>query len=56
MYTCTVYINLFEQDQLGSGGFGIVHVWQHSGTGQCLALKRCKFGSEVSVWHQSSLK
>ena len=32
--------------QLGSGGFGIVHVWRHRVSGQCYALKRCREGGE----------
>ena len=28
--------------QLGSGGFGIVHVWRSVSSGRCLALKKCK--------------
>ena len=35
--------------QLGSGGFGIVHVWKHRVTGECYALKKCKFGSEITL-------
>ena len=35
--------------QLGSGGFGIVHVWRSLSSGRCLALKKCKFGSEISL-------
>ena len=30
--------------QLGSGGFGIVHVWRSVSSGRCLALKKCKEG------------
>jgi len=33
--------------QLGSGGFGIVHVWNNSTTGQVFALKKCKFGADL---------
>ena len=35
--------------QLGSGGFGIVHVWRNSVTGQCYALKKCKLGSDITM-------
>jgi len=35
------------KSQLGSGGFGIVHVWSNPSTGQVFALKKCKFGSEL---------
>ena len=35
--------------QLGSGGFGIVHVWRSLTSGRRLALKKCKFGSEISL-------
>ena len=35
--------------QLGSGGFGIVHVWRSATTGERVALKKCKFGSEISL-------
>ena len=37
------------ESQLGSGGFGIVHVWRHRVTGQRFALKKCKFGSDISL-------
>ena len=30
--------------QLGSGGFGIVHVWRSVRSGRRLALKKCKAG------------
>ena len=39
--------------QLGSGGFGIVHVWRHRATGQCLALKKCKLGSDITLTTRS---
>ena len=35
--------------QLGSGGFGIVHVWSNAKTGQIFALKKCKFGSDMAL-------
>ena len=35
--------------QLGSGGFGIVHVWSNAKTGQNFALKKCKFGSDMAL-------
>jgi len=35
--------------QLGTGGFGIVQVWTNKVTKQSVALKRCKFGSDVSL-------
>ena len=35
--------------QLGSGGFGIVHVWRHRDTGQSWALKRCRLGGELGL-------
>ena len=35
--------------RLGSGSFGIVHVWQNRESGETLALKRCRFGPEVLV-------
>ena len=35
--------------QLGSGGFGIVHVWRNAATGRKVALKKCKFGSDVTM-------
>ena len=35
--------------QLGSGGFGIVHVWKNVHTGRKVALKRCKFSSDVTM-------
>ena len=35
--------------QLGSGGFGIVHVWQNIKSGEKYALKKCKFGSEITL-------
>ena len=35
--------------QLGSGGFGIVHVWRHRDSRQCWALKRCRLGGEGSL-------
>jgi hypothetical protein len=35
--------------QLGSGGFGIVHVWKNVATGRKVALKKCKFGSDVTM-------
>ncbi len=33
--------------KLGTGSFGIVHVWRHNETEETLALKRCRFGPEV---------
>jgi hypothetical protein len=35
--------------QLGSGGFGIVHVWRNVTTGHKVALKKCKFGADVTM-------
>merc|ERR1711892_1196201 len=35
--------------QLGSGGFGIVHVWRNMKTEQKVALKKCKFGPEITL-------
>ena len=35
--------------QLGSGGFGIVHVWRHRDSGQSWALKRCRGGGELGL-------
>ena len=35
--------------QLGSGSFGIVHVWKNQVTGERLALKKCRFGPEVLI-------
>ena len=35
--------------QLGTGSFGIVHVWKNKKTGQVLALKKCRFGREVNL-------
>ena len=34
---------------LGSGGFGIVSVWKHLETGERIALKQCKWGSEKAL-------
>ena len=33
--------------KLGTGGFGIVHVWTNRVTKETVALKKCRFGSEV---------
>ncbi len=33
--------------RLGTGSFGMVHVWEHSSSGEKVALKRCRFGPEV---------
>ena len=35
------------QAQLGTGSFGIVHVWIHDKTKETIALKKCRFGPEV---------
>ncbi len=35
--------------KLGTGSFGIVHVWVNKGSGEEIALKRCRFGPEVLV-------
>ena len=35
--------------QLGSGGFGIVHVWRHGPSGQQWALKSCRLGPGESL-------
>jgi|LakMenEpi03Aug12_release.lakeMendotaPanAssembly.Ray.scaffolds.fasta_scaffold441710_2 hypothetical protein len=35
--------------QLGSGGFGIVHVWKNAATGRKVALKKCKLGADVTM-------
>lgn len=37
------------QTQLGSGSFGVVHVWRHHKSGQVLALKKCRFGTDISL-------
>ena len=37
------------ESQLGTGSFGIVHVWRDQGTGETLALKKCRFGQEVAL-------
>ncbi|TRY64214.1 hypothetical protein TCAL_00495 [Tigriopus californicus] len=40
------------QTQLGSGSFGVVHVWRHHKSGQVLALKKCRFGTDISLSDQ----
>lgn len=35
--------------QLGSGSFGIVHVWKNEQSGEVIALKKCRFGPEVAL-------
>ena len=35
------------QAQLGTGSFGIVHVWANETTKETIALKKCRFGPEV---------
>ena len=37
------------KSQLGSGSFGVVHVWENSATGENVALKKCRFGAEVTL-------
>lgn len=35
--------------QLGSGSFGVVHVWTNETDGEVIALKKCRFGPEVPI-------
>jgi serine/threonine protein kinase len=37
------------QSQLGTGSFGIVHVWENVNTEEKVALKKCRFGMEVTL-------
>ena len=37
------------KSQLGSGSFGIVHVWENAATGENVAVKKCRFGAEVTL-------
>lgn len=37
------------QLQLGTGSFGIVHVWRNTVTEETVALKKCRFASEVMM-------
>ena len=34
---------------MGSGSFGVVHVWENSTSGETIALKKCRFGAEVTL-------
>jgi len=35
--------------RLGTGSFGVVHVWQNVESGEKIALKKCRFGPEVAL-------
>ncbi len=37
------------QSQLGTGSFGIVNVWENAASGEKVALKKCRFGTEVTL-------
>ncbi|XP_041347272.1 inhibitor of nuclear factor kappa-B kinase subunit alpha-like, partial [Gigantopelta aegis] len=48
--------NWEEQKLLGTGGFGMVTLWQHKETGEQLALKICRVQNEMTEKHRHRWK
>ncbi|KAK4876018.1 hypothetical protein RN001_012440 [Aquatica leii] len=38
-----------REKELGSGGFGVVHLWRNKTSGDCLAVKKCKWNLETHL-------